>query len=870
MADVDPPASPREKEGDQVVDLDEGLSGGMLGEGEWVPDDPPSFWFEDQTRGSAFESAFNQAEDHIHRSAIERASGNQSVWQTVMSNVQSGCTTLDAEFDKQERALANLPPLEESSSEDNSASTQSSFLPSSFEKITPEQAESLLRWANMLSNYANSHRNKKHKEGDGEGGERTGTVRPPSEDGGSGGKTAEDKKTDTDSPKVNERNRKSQPARKTEKVGSGSRISSGSSGSGSGSKFLDLFDLGKSPQKSKHNSSSSLSGPLIQPQKVADKKAQEKERRIKVLTGEHFFAMAHGQFVAARPLLGSRPDFYFHWALSSLRFSHLMEKEGKDLPFAFALSIFSGFLFERSLSLDIFRRRAWKKWSRVIDTLLYLYPTNEQVIQMISIFLTSYKAVLIPDTFAVAPPSTSSSSSSSGSEDEEDLKKRLELLEELSLKPLVALALSRDLDDGLKRQSVSLLREVSRNGANQSLKNDSIQCLTYLLPIMEQQEVLFTGKGRIPYHRLPEKAKRMVIDSKLPADNIKEHYDILLNCLSFLVYIPGLPSDDPFKVRQKRPVPMPEYIKYVSESPAKAFFSSMTKIGGGAYGNVFVAKPKSAFGKEIGVAKQKLPSRVAIKTCKCRSPSDFAYIREEVKLHKDIDHKNFVGYLGSFFYDNHVWIVLNYCDGGSLYDVLRQKPTGPIYPVVPENIIAYVAYEVLQGLQYLHEHNNIHRDIKSDNILLDSHGRVKIADLGECTALKSMETSMRMAGSRFWMAPEVILRHPYGTKADVYSFGALVMEMIEGDPPYWTHRSLKALFYTALYGPPPIRMSARTKISDQLVDLVKKSMDPNPSTRPTSGELLSHEFFQKRAKRDKVVKFLEHWPGSSNFLGTPL
>ena len=109
----------------------------------------------------------------------------------------------------------------------------------------------------------------------------------------------------------------------------------------------------------------------------------------------------------------------------------------------------------------------------------------------------------------------------------------------------MALALSRDLEDSLKRQAVSLLRDVSRNGATTSLKvlflfyvfvcfgldtffyfiislhfvtcviynlqQDAIQCLTYLLPIVEQQEVLLTGKGRIPYNRLPEKAKRMVL-----------------------------------------------------------------------------------------------------------------------------------------------------------------------------------------------------------------------------------------------------------------------------------------------------------------------------------------------------------------------
>jgi serine/threonine protein kinase len=201
---------------------------------------------------------------------------------------------------------------------------------------------------------------------------------------------------------------------------------------------------------------------------------------------------------------------------------------------------------------------------------------------------------------------------------------------------------------------------------------------------------------------------------------------------------------------------------------------------------------------------------------------------------------------------------MEYCNGGSLYDSLRQRPQQKItYPVIPEPILAYIAYEILQGLRYLHEKNHIHRDIKSDNILLDTQGNVKIADLGECTALRSVESSMRMAGSRFWMAPEVILRHPYGVKADIYSFGALLMEMIEGDPPYWSQRSLKALFYTALHGPPPVRSAARGNVSDALVDLVKTSMNFNSSARPTAEELLTHPFFAKQAPVSAFIEFLE-------------
>ncbi len=75
---------------------------------------------------------------------------------------------------------------------------------------------------------------------------------------------------------------------------------------------------------------------------------------------------------------------------------------------------------------------------------------------------------------------------------------------------------------------------------------------------------------------------------------------------------------------------MPEYI-HLSETNPKSFFTHMVKIGGGAYGNVFVAKPKASLFRHSRLPRGVIPSKVAIKTCKCRTPSDFLYIKEEVK-----------------------------------------------------------------------------------------------------------------------------------------------------------------------------------------------------------------------------------------------
>lgn len=150
--------------------------------------------------------------------------------------------------------------------------------------------------------------------------------------------------------------------------------------------------------------------------------------------------------------------------------SGFIERESKDLPFAFTLSIFSGFLFERALSLRVEYIGAWTRWGKVVDMLLYLYPTNPQVKQMIAIFLTSYRSLLLQKKALSSP------------------RDEVAILDSLSLKPLVALALSRwdfdifpfflfvdplscsDLEDTLKRQTVSLLRDVSQTAATSSLK----------------------------------------------------------------------------------------------------------------------------------------------------------------------------------------------------------------------------------------------------------------------------------------------------------------------------------------------------------------------------------------------------------------
>lgn len=91
----------------------------------------------------------------------------------------------------------------------------------------------------------------------------------------------------------------------------------------------------------------------------------------------------------------------------------------------------------------------------------------------------------------------------------------------------------------------------------------------------------------------------------------------------------------------------------------------------------------------------------------------------------------------------------------------------------------------MKALLYIHSLHRIHRDIKSDNILLNDEGEVKIADFGYAAQLTQQQQKRNtVVGTPYWMAPELIRGHDYGIKVDIWSLGIMVMEMAEGEPPY--------------------------------------------------------------------------------------
>ncbi|KAI1131592.1 kinase-like domain-containing protein [Nemania abortiva] len=287
---------------------------------------------------------------------------------------------------------------------------------------------------------------------------------------------------------------------------------------------------------------------------------------------------------------------------------------------------------------------------------------------------------------------------------------------------------------------------------------------------------------------------------------------------------------------------MAKLIEAVSKDDPNMSYSKQKKIGQGASGSVYVAKVKEA--AVSPVAREVLRSfgsraQVAIKQMDLAHQPRKELIVNEIMVMKDSKHRNIVNFLDAFLRNNNseLWVVMEYMEGGALTDVIDNNP------VITEEQISTICLETCRGLQHLHSQNIIHRDIKSDNVLLDARGNVKITDFGFCAKLTETKSKRAtMVGTPYWMAPEVVKQKEYGPKVDIWSLGIMAIEMIESEPPYLNEEPLKALYLIATNGTP--RLKKPEKLSKELKAFLSVCLCVDVKSRASADELLQHEFLK--------------------------
>ncbi|XP_047554264.1 serine/threonine-protein kinase TAO3 [Lutra lutra] len=272
---------------------------------------------------------------------------------------------------------------------------------------------------------------------------------------------------------------------------------------------------------------------------------------------------------------------------------------------------------------------------------------------------------------------------------------------------------------------------------------------------------------------------------------------------------------------------------FYKDDPEELFID-LHEIGHGSFGAVYFAT--NAHTNEVVAVKKMSYSGK-------QTQEKWQDILKEVKFLRQLKHPNTIEYKGCYLKEHTAWLVMEYCLG-SASDLLEvhKKP-------LQEVEIAAITHGALQGLAYLHSHAMIHRDIKAGNILLTEPGQVKLADFGSASMASPANS---FVGTPYWMAPEVILamdEGQYDGKVDIWSLGITCIELAERKPPLFNMNAMSALYHIAQNDSPTLQSNEWTDSFRRFVDYCLQKI---PQERPTSAELLRHDF----VRRDRPLRVL--------------
>ena len=304
----------------------------------------------------------------------------------------------------------------------------------------------------------------------------------------------------------------------------------------------------------------------------------------------------------------------------------------------------------------------------------------------------------------------------------------------------------------------------------------------------------------------------VVVD--LRTSRLKDEKDIAINQNKLITLSTGTPLDN-----------------YISDK----------KLGEGSYGAVYRVKHK-----DIGVyrAMKKLLGSGT------KDPDKEKEILNEIEMLKSIDHPNIVKVFEFYNTKDGYYIITDYCKGGELFEkIIVSAPFA-------EAAAAYIMYQILSAVFYCHNLNIIHRDMKPENILIESEEKeggylnIKVIDFGTATIYDKTKSEKKVIGSAYYIAPEV-LQGKYNEKCDIWSCGVIMYILLSGKPPFGGEDD--EILEKIKKGKYDTKDSVWTNVSTEAKDLIKHMLDMNTLSRISAQKALSHKWFKKYKMREKFT-----------------
>ncbi|KAI6217822.1 Protein kinase domain-containing protein [Aphelenchoides fujianensis] len=283
----------------------------------------------------------------------------------------------------------------------------------------------------------------------------------------------------------------------------------------------------------------------------------------------------------------------------------------------------------------------------------------------------------------------------------------------------------------------------------------------------------------------------------------------------------------------------PELARIFSVSDPENRYCDLREVGSGSFGNVYFAHDRET--KEtVAVKKMHFGGKDALEK--------WQEIVKEVRFLRFVHHPHIVEYRNCYLKDQTCWLVMEYCIGSAsdIIHVFKEQ--------LVEDAIGEICFQTLLALQYIHEKNYIHRDVKAGNILITDAGIVKLGDVGSATLQSPANT---FVGSPYWIAPEVITamdNGQYNDRVDIWSLGITCIELADRKPPLYDFNTMSALYHIVQNPAPALSRThphfPHVQRSQPFRSFVGQCLDKEATFRPSAEQCLQHEFMQQRRNPD--------------------